>query len=77
MAALIPLLLLLPIVGAAVGYAKWGAAGGVIGGVGGLVAAVALGGWPVVLLLQAERRKEAEWSRWMAARSRRRDAEPK
>jgi hypothetical protein len=81
MAALIPLLLLIPIVGAAFGYARWGLVGGVVGGVGGMVVAAALGGWPLVLLLRAERRKqdakEAEWSQWMAARSAKRETEPK
>ena len=80
MAAIIPLLILIPIVAAAGGYATWGVTGGVVGGLGGLVAALALGGWPLVLLLQAERRKqdakEAEWSDWMAARSRRRETDP-
>jgi hypothetical protein len=73
MAAIVPLLILIPIVAAAGGYATWGVTGAVLGGLGGLVAALAVGGWPLVLLLKAEQRKqdakEAEWSHWMAAKS--------
>lgn len=80
MAAVIPLLIVIPIVAAIIGYAKWGVMGAVLGGAGGLLAVAVLGGGPMLLLLQAERRKqdakEAEWSQWMAAKSRKRQTLP-
>jgi len=52
-------LILLPAAGGALGYARDGAMGGWLGGLGGLAAALVLGGAPLALLFNGERKKLA------------------
>lgn len=71
MAAIVVLLILVPVLAGFVGYAWFGVMGGVLCGVGAFVAMGLLVGLPFMLLVQAERRKAAadrlEWTRWSQA----------
>jgi hypothetical protein len=59
MCGIVIALFLLPLLGGVIGYAHFGMVGGWVGGLGGLVLAIALGVAPLAILANAERRKLA------------------